>query len=47
VDRKGFARYRWEGELNWRNARGQDQMRKKIDELLAEKAESIPPEEPL
>ena len=37
IDKKGFVRYRWDGELNWQKAGGQETMRKKIDELLAEK----------
>ena len=40
VDKQGFARYRWEGELNWRNSRGQTLMAKKIEELLAEKPDA-------
>jgi peroxiredoxin len=36
IDKKGFARYRWDGELNWKGAKGNAIMKKKIDELLAE-----------
>lgn len=42
IDKNGYARYRWEGELNWKNARGQDLMRKKIEELLLEKVTKEP-----
>lgn len=37
IDRQGFVRYRWDGELNWRNIKGEATMRSKIEELLAEK----------
>ena len=37
IDKKGDVRYRWDGELDWKDAKGQDVMRKKIEELLAEK----------
>jgi peroxiredoxin len=37
IDKKGDVRYRWDGELDWKEAKGQDVMRKKIEELLAEK----------
>jgi hypothetical protein len=36
IDKKGFVRYRWEGELNYQGAKGEAVMRKKIEELLAE-----------
>ena len=36
IDRNGNARYRWDGELNWKGQKGEEQMRKKIDELLNE-----------
>jgi hypothetical protein len=39
IDKKGEVRYRWDGELNWKDVKGEEIMRKKIDELLAEKAE--------
>ena len=32
----GFVRYRWDGELGWKGAKGKAIMEKKIDELLAE-----------
>jgi len=37
VDKKGFVRYRWDGELNSKDTKGEKIMRKKIEELLAEK----------
>lgn len=37
IDRKGYARYRWDGELDWKGAGGQTLMRRKIEELLQEK----------
>jgi peroxiredoxin len=36
IDKQGFARYRWDGELNWKGAKGQAMMEKKIAQLLAE-----------
>jgi hypothetical protein len=37
IDKKGFVRYRWDGELNGKEIKGETIMRKKIEELLAEK----------
>ena len=37
IDKKGNVRYRWDGELNWKETKGESLMRKKIEELLAEK----------
>ncbi len=37
IDKQGVVRYRWDGELNWKETRGERLMRKKIDELLAER----------
>ena len=37
IDKKGRVRYWWYGELNWKEAKGEDFMRKKTEELLAEK----------
>jgi predicted transcriptional regulator len=37
IDKKGNVRYRWDGELNWNEVKGEAIMRKKIEELLAEK----------
>ena len=36
IDKKGVARWRWEGELNWNGAKGDVQMRRKIEDLLEE-----------
>ena len=37
IDKKGTVRYRWVGELNWGETKGETIMRKKIEELLAER----------
>jgi hypothetical protein len=37
VDKTGRVRYRWDGELKWQGTRGEEIMRRKIEELLAEK----------
>jgi peroxiredoxin len=37
LDKQGRLRYLWTGELNWQGATGEAQMRKHIEELLAEK----------
>jgi hypothetical protein len=37
IDKKGDVRYRWDGELNWKDVKGEEVMRKKIEELMAEK----------
>ena len=36
IDKRGFVRYWWYGELNWQNAQGELWMRNKIAELSAE-----------
>ncbi len=36
IDKKGYIRYWWYGELNWQGADGQTIMQKRIEELLAE-----------
>ncbi|UCD53095.1 MAG: redoxin domain-containing protein [Phycisphaerales bacterium] len=36
IDKQGFVRYWWYGELNWQGAQGQRQMRAKIEQLLRE-----------
>jgi hypothetical protein len=41
IDKKGYARYRWDGELNWKEVQGEKQMRQRIEQLLAER-ESMP-----
>jgi len=37
VDRRGHLRYWWYGELNWEGAKGEEFLRQKIEELLAER----------
>jgi len=37
IDKQGKVRYRWDGELNFGKAKGEEIMRAKIEELLAEK----------
>ena len=37
IDKKGRVRYRWEGELDSEKTKGERLMRKRIEELLAEK----------
>jgi peroxiredoxin len=37
IDKKGDVRYRWDGELNWKETKGEKIMRERIEELLAEK----------
>lgn len=37
IDKQGYVRYWWKGELNWNGAGGQVTMTKRIDELLDEK----------
>ena len=36
VDKKGFVRYWWYGELNWQGTQGEQWMRGRIEELLRE-----------
>jgi hypothetical protein len=36
IDKKGIARWGWSGELSWKGAKGESQMRKKIEALLEE-----------
>jgi peroxiredoxin len=36
IDKNGFVRYRWDGELNWKKTKGEATMRKRIEQLLAE-----------
>lgn len=40
IDKNGMLRYFWEGELNWKDQKGEEYMRGKIVELLAEKEKS-------
>jgi hypothetical protein len=37
---EGDVRYRWDGELDWKGAKGRDVTRQIIEELLAEKGRS-------
>ena len=37
IDKEGFVRYRWDGELNWKDIPGEKRMRERIEKLLAEK----------
>lgn len=37
IDKQGFVRYWWYGELNWQGAQGERYMRAKVEELLGEK----------
>jgi hypothetical protein len=37
LDKNGYARWGWPGELSWKGARGESLMRSKIEELLREK----------
>ena len=41
IDKKGYVRYRWDGELNWKEVQGEKQMCQRIEQLLAER-ESMP-----
>ena len=36
IDKKGNVRYRWDGELNGNKVKGEEIMRRRIKELLAE-----------
>ncbi len=38
IDKRGNVRYRWDGELNWKEVQGEKQIRERINQLLAEKA---------
>lgn len=38
VDKRGYLRYFWPGELKWRGATGDQWMQERIEELLAEPA---------
>jgi hypothetical protein len=37
IDKQGYVRYRWDGELNWKGIKGDKLMRERIEKLLAEK----------
>ena len=45
IDKRGVVRYRWDGELNWKETKGELMMRKRIDELLAEPGPDAEPRE--
>lgn len=36
IDKQGYVRYWWFGELNWQGAEGEKMLRRRIEELLAE-----------
>ena len=36
VDKKGYIRYWWQGELNWQGATGNQAIERMVDELLME-----------
>ena len=36
IDKQGYVRYWWYGELNWKGAEGERRLRKRIEELLDE-----------
>ena len=36
IDRRGYVRYWWLGELNWEGQQGERQLRQRIEELLGE-----------
>ncbi len=36
IDKQGYIRYWWYGELNWEGAQGEKIMRERIEQLLAE-----------
>jgi hypothetical protein len=36
IDKRGYIRYWWYGELNWQGAKAQELLRQRIEELLKE-----------
>ncbi len=36
IDKQGFIRRWWQGEMNWQGTLGEQQMRETIEQLLAE-----------
>jgi peroxiredoxin len=36
IDKQGYIRYWWFGELNWRGANGEELLRQRIGELIRE-----------
>ena len=41
IDKKGLVRYRWQGELGWNGAKGEQIVARKIQELLDERVVSV------
>lgn len=37
IDKRGIARWGWQGELGWKGAKGEEHMRKRIEMLIDEK----------
>jgi hypothetical protein len=37
IDKQGYIRYWWYGELNWQGTEGERMLRKRIEELIAER----------
>jgi hypothetical protein len=37
IDKQGYVRYRWDGELNGKEVQGEKAMRQRIEKLLAER----------
>lgn len=37
IDKRGYLRHFWPGELNWQGAKGEEYMRQQIESLIAEK----------
>lgn len=46
IDRDGYLRTWWQGELNWQGATGEQDLRRQIEELLAEPIASHSPSAP-
>jgi thiol-disulfide isomerase/thioredoxin len=42
IDKRGYVRYWWYGELNWKDAHNENEVRQRIRELLAEKDAETP-----
>ena len=38
IDKQGFIRRWWQGEMNWKGTPGEQQMRQTIEQLLAEES---------
>jgi hypothetical protein len=37
IDKQGYVRYWWYGELNWQGSKGEERMRQRIEQLLSER----------